>query len=166
MKKTILFIMCLIVNAISYNACGYGSLNSQNMPTKSGTYKLISEDDNIFSDGSIKYIGASIVYNDWENEEFYQQHNIHCTITDIKRREVYDNYDEKIVMCYTNTIECEVSKKIQFYEDYIYFTTLSGYRNDGTLKWSRDKSGSTDISCYNKTGMSVVKRVNNPHYCK
>lgn len=138
-------------------------IDGTNMPDNNGTYYAIS-DDNTYSDGTPMSIGKGFQYTGWKNYFSYKAHDISCEITDIvpKSGIMYGKYKS----CYVLTLHCDVSERMQFYADGIVtYYDLQGYRNNGTLKWSRDKAGSTDIYCYNKSGLSVVKRVNDPQYC-
>lgn len=167
MKKLIFITIMLLSTLACAGACdNYNDDFPRSYPPKkSGTYTQISS-TNTYSDGTVKTVGGGIMYDSWEDSFWYRAHNISCTITDIKIRTQYDDYNG-YKSCYAYTIDCSVSERMQFYADGIVtYYDLQGYRNNGTLKWSRDKAGSTDIYCYDKSGLSVVKRVNDPQYCK
>jgi hypothetical protein len=160
-----LFFIMLISIAIHCWPCGYSSntLSSYGPPLKSGTYTIFSTSDK-YSDGTTKTIGGGFRYTDWEDTDFYKHHRISCSITNIESNSHYEF--GKYKLCYKYTIDCSVTERIQFYLSDVSYTTLQGYRGNGTRKWSRDEPGSTDISCYNNAGMYVTKRVNDPYYCK
>lgn len=132
-------------------------------PTESGTY-YDSDSDGIFSNGDSIEIGKGYMYSNWNNNFFYKTHDISCIISDILPRRKYDEVG-RYTYCYMLTIDCSVSEKTQFYEDDVKYTDTEGYRKNGTLKWTREHTGSTDFYCYDKNGMKQIKRVNNPKYC-
>lgn len=130
-------------------------------PLKSGKYKAISS-SNTYSNGELVTIGNNFSYTAWDNE-FY---NISCKVIDINTCYQYKHFSAGTESYYQFTLVCSVSDKIQFYSPKtIYYKDVKGYRNDGTLQWTREQAGSTDITCYSKNGLSVVKRVNSPKYC-
>lgn len=153
MKKLILITIMLL----STLTCAY-ALDPFSPPTKSGRY-LEYVKDLKYSDGTDIEVGKSYMLSKWEDTKWYQYHRILCKITDI------DTIDDSF---YVLGLYCTVEERIQFYGDRsnVTYYDLNGYRTNGTLKWSRDEVGSTDIHCYDKSGMTVVKRVNNPSYCK
>ena len=140
---------------LSTVACAY-EVDIHMPPPVSGKYSIIVP-------SSMRYnIGDNLTLNTWNNS--YDSVECHIIHTDF-------HYDEKKCWkfgssCFEYTLNCTVKARIQFYAAGVKYTDKKGYRTDGTLKWSRDKAGSTDIYCYNKSGMSVVKRVNDPYYCK
>lgn len=165
MKIFLIMLISIAIHCVA-GPCDYWNDNfpSYFPPTKSGTYTQISS-TNTYSDGTIKSVGKGIMFPSWEDTDFYKQHWISCSITDIEHKSQYNEYSG-YESCYVYTINCSVSERTQFYAANVSYTTLQGYRDDGTRKWSRDEPGSTDISCYNNTGMYVTKRVNDPYYCK
>ena len=154
MKKLILITIMLL----STLACA-SRLDSYTLPTKSDRYTAYVNDLK-YSDGTDIEVGKFFMYNAWEDYTWYKYNWISCKITDIKSE--YDTYQQE----YDLTLDCTVEERTQFYLSDVTYYDLNGYRTDGTLKWSRDKAGSTDIYCYNKSGMYVIKRVNDPYYCK
>ena len=146
----------------SYGCVEFGSnaVDSYTLPSKSGTY-YAAEDDITYSDGTDIEVGKYFWYSKWEDDPWYKYHFISCKVADIKI---------KYGGCYTIKLDCTVQELTQFYNaNYtasITYTELKGHRSDGTLKWSRDSIGSTDIYCYDKSGMTAVKHVNNPYYCR
>ena len=170
MKKLILItIMLLSTLACARHECstlGYSNtVSSYSSPSKSGTYYAIDH-DLTYSDGTDIEIGKYFMYSAWKDVTWYNYHRISCKITDIESKHEYNEYWQKYEYCYLLTLDCTVEERTQFYLSDVTYYDLNGYRTDGTLKWSRDKAGSTDIYCYNKSGMSVIKRVNDPYYCK
>ena len=140
---------------LSTLVCAY-ELDGGTLPTKSGRYYAY-DNDLKYSDGTDIEVGKSYMYTSWKDTKWYNYHYISCKITDI------DTIDDSL---YVLRLYCTVEERTQFYLSDVTYYDLNGYRTDGTLKWSRDEVGSTDIHCYNKSGMSVVKRVNDPYYCK
>lgn len=130
-------------------------------PLESGTYFTV-DNDLKYTDGTDKKVGDDFYYLRWEDDPWYKSHWISCKITDFEFRQSHDYY--------LITLDCTVEERTQFfnanYTAYITYTDLKGHRSDGTLKWSRDEIGSTDIYCYDKSGMTIVKHVNDPYYCK
>lgn len=167
MKKIITFILIAMAFAMAGGMCPtIGSANYVDAlfnPLKSGEYKTLSI-DNKFSNGSTVKIGDGFVYTKWENNLYL---TINCKVTNINICYQYKYNSAGLDARYEYTLDCTVSDKIQFYSPkIIYYKDVKGYRNDGTLQWSRESAGSTDITCYSKNGLSIVKRVNNPGYCK
>lgn len=168
MKKIIFAIMLLssLVFAGVCDSWSYTNNVTSNMPPiKSGKYYAISS-DNTYSDGSRIKIEDYFLYTVWKDDFWYNTHWISCKVKDIEPKHEYNSFLEKYESCYLLTLYCDVSERTQFYDDDVKYTDLEGYRTDGTLRWTRDKVGSTDIYCYNKSGMTIVKRVNNPKHCK
>lgn len=167
MKKIIFAIMLLssLVFAGVCDSWSYtNSVDDVIVPTKSGKYYTISKDIT-YSNGERMVTGKGFKYNRWDDVLWYKTHWISCSITDIEVKSEYiDLYSKEY--CYLVTLDCLVSERTQFYDADVKYTDLEGYRTDGTLRWTRDKVGSTDIYCYNKSGMTIVKRVNNPKHCK
>lgn len=156
----------LVASAVSASICsGYSSnIGAYDLPHRTGYYTFISR-GNTYSNGTDYEVGRTIMWNDWEDYDFYKSHLIDCTIRNIQPHNDYD-YERNPRSCYELSIHCTVSEKTQFYSEGVTYSQLRGYRYDGTLKWTREKPGSTDISCYAKSGMYVVSRVNNPASCK
>lgn len=143
----------------------YSTVNGVNPPKYSGTYRYIGNAPTTSSS-----VGDEIQFPNWPNLRFYQEHYISCKITDIEEHYDYGDLDyitqkPKKRYCREFTLYCDVSEKTQFYSAGVTYSQLSGYRSNGTLKWKREKEGSTDIFCYGKSGLYVVKRVNDPSYC-
>ena len=152
MKKFI-FITIMLLSTL---ACA-SRLDAGTPPTKSGRYTTYVNDLK-YSDGTDIEVGKSYMYTLWEDTKWYNYHWISCEIADI------DTIDDSF---YVLGLDCTVEERIQFgYRSNVTYYDLNGYRTNGTLKWSRDEAGSTDIHCYDKSGMSVIKRVNDPYYCK
>lgn len=177
MKKFI-FITIMFLSSIVYaGMCDWysytNSVTSFILPVKSGKYYAITK-TNTFSNGEPKEIGKGFAYTDWEDNKWNKTHWVSCSIADIEyKAERKTHYLESIgsveytaESCYLLTLDCTVEERTQFYAADVKYTDLKGYRRDGTLKWTRDEAGSTDIHCYNKSGMTIVKRVNDPQYCK
>lgn len=168
MKKLIFITIMLLSTLACAGACDSWSyrngVDGSIVPTRSGTYYAIDE-DRTYSDGTYMSVGKGFSYTGWEDSFWYKAHVISCKITDIEPTsgDTWGEYKS----CYLLTLHCDVTERMQFYADGIVtYYDLQGYRNNGTLKWSRDKAGSTDIYCYDKSGLSVMKRVNDPQYCK
>ena len=147
---------------LSTLACA-SRVDSHTLPKKSGSYYTYS-DDLKYSDGTDIEVGKYFNYSRWEDDLWYKSHWITCKITDITPDYLYNEH------CYRLTLDCSVHERAQFYNaNYtasITYTDLKGHRSDGTLKWSRDSIGSTDIYCYDRNGMTIIKHVNNPYRCK
>ena len=151
MKKLILITIMLLSTVV----CAY-EVDLYMQPPVSGKYSIIVPN-------SMRYnIGDNLTFTTWNNShDSVECHIIHTNFY----------YDENKCWkfgssCFEYTLNCTVKARIQFYAAGVKYTDKKGYRTDGTLKWSRDEVGSTDIHCYDKSGMSVVKRVNDPYYCK
>ena len=120
-------------------------------PLVSGTYFTFYNDLK-HADGTDIKVGDKYHPSAWDDDQWCKSHFISCEITDISSLQSDDGYQITVV--------CNVQGKIQF------------FRKNGTLKWSRDEVGYSDFhsddiyNCYNKSGVSVVKRVNDPYYCK
>lgn len=146
--------MCQVIESVDY-------VSSLIKPLKSGKYKAISK-SNTYSSGKLITVGGSFSYTDWDNE-FY---SISCKVIDINTCYQYKQFSGGTESYYQFTLDCSVSDKIQFYSPKtIYYKDVKGYRNDGTLQWTREHAGSIDITCYSKNGLNVTKRVNSPKYC-
>ena len=169
MKKLIFIAIMLLSNLVFAGDCNVYSytnpVNSYIPPIKSGTYYAITK-HNTYSNGERILKGNGYMYSNWEDNILYKAHRISCSVTDIEPKSEYNRYLEQYESCYLLTLNCSVEEKTQFYTANVKYTDLNGYRTDGTLRWTRDEIGSTDIYCYNKTGMTIVKRVNDPQYCK
>ena len=155
MKKLILMTIMLL----STLACAYSiELDYQTPPNKSGRYisYLVTLK---YVDGTDMEVGQDFMYTSWKDTKWFEYHWISCKISSIHS---------------TNPIylvlDCTVEEREQFYNGNhtasITYQDLKGHRSDGTLKWSRDSIGSTDIYCYDRNGMTIIKRVNNPYRCK
>lgn len=168
MKKSFFITIILLSSIVFAGVCDSwsysNSVNSLIVPTKTGKYYAIS-DDNTYSNGERILKGNYFQYAAWEDVFWYNTHWISCKVKDIKPKSEYNRFYEKYESCYLLTLYCDVSERTQFYKDDVKYTDLKGYRRDGSLKWTRDKIGSTDIYCYNKSGMAIIKRVNDPQYC-
>ena len=151
MKKLILITIMLLSTVVCASR-----VDSYTLPTKSGRYYAYVNDLK-YSDGTDIEVGKGYMYTSWEDTKWYNYHYISCKITDI------DTIDDSF---YVLRLDCTVEEHIQFYRSNVTYYDLNGYRTNGTLKWSRDEAGSTDIHCYDKSGMYVIKRVNDPYYCK
>ncbi len=151
--KKLIFITIMLLSAL---ACAYEEVDLYMAPPVSGEYSIIVPDNMRYN------IGDDLTFTTWNNS----YDSVECYITDT--RFYYDeNKCRKFgSSCREYTINCTVEKRTQFYRTGVKYTDWRGYRTDGTLKWSRDRLGSTDIYCYDKSGMSIVKRVNDPYYCE
>ena len=174
MKKlfliTIMLLSTLVCARHECSELGYSNtISSHFSPVKSGTYYAI-DNDLKYSDGTNIEVGNFFSYTAWEDAKWYNSHWISCKITDIVPKKEYNEYWQKYEYCYLLTLDCTVQERAQFYNaNYtasITYTELKGHRSDGTLKWSRDSIGSTDIYCYDRNGMTIIKHVNNPYRCK
>lgn len=166
MKKLILITIMILSSFVYARICDswpYRGVTSNITPIKSGEYYAITKDF-YYSNGELIKIGKSFMYSNWENDFWYNTHWISCKITNIEPKSDSDNFQDE--GCLLLTLDCSVEERTQFYTNDVKYTDLKGYRKNGTLQWSRDKVGSTDIYCYNKSGLSVVSRVNDPQYCK
>ena len=167
--KKIVFITYLFSSIVFARVCDSWSysngVNDLIVPIKTGKYYAIS-DDNTYSNGERILTGKYFQYTAWEDNFLYNTHWISCKVKDIEPKSEYNRFYEKYESCYLLTLYCDVSERTQFYKDDVKYTDLKGDRRDGTLKWSRDEIGSTDIYCYNKSGMTIIKHVNDPQYCK
>lgn len=168
MKKSFFITIILLSSLVFAGVCDSWSysngVNGSIVPKRTGKYYAI-DDDNTYSNGERILKGNSYAYTAWEDDFWYNTHWISCKVKDIEPKSEYiDLYSKKY--CYLITLYCDVSERTQFYKDDVKYTDLKGYRRDGTLKWTRDKIGSTDIYCYNKSGMVIIKHVNDPQYCK
>lgn len=165
MKK--LLIAVLAVAALSYagvcDSWSYTNAVNDFPPRSNGKHYLISQTDK-YSNGNPILIGLSLSMDNWYRSFWGKAHNISCTVDDIEGKSGY-TYGE-LKSCYLITLDCSVEERLQFYSAGVTYYQLSGYRNDGTLLWSRNEAGSTDIYCYDKSGMHATKRVNDPYYCK
>lgn len=154
MKKLILITITLLSTLVCASR-----VDSYTLPKKSGSYYAYS-DDLKYSDGRDIKVGNSFWYTAWEDNTWYKSHYIRCNITNI----------DALTSLYILHLDCTVQELPQFYNDNytasITYTDLKGHRSDGTLKWSRDSIGSTDIYCYDRNGMTIIKHVNNPYRCK
>lgn len=133
-------------------------------PTRSGKYVAFSN-SNTYSNGMPIEIGGSFMFTSWEDSPWYKSNWISCSVTNIELKFGHD-YGSSTDPCYLISLNCSVEERLQFYNANVKYSDLKGYRRNGSLKWTRDKVGSTDIYCYDKSGISVVKRVNDPQYCK
>jgi len=136
-------------------------LQNWQTPLYTGTYKLFSSTGK-FSDGSPITVGEGYVRSGWNIPGLITN----CNVKHKERKYYgYDENEQDWVSCYIITVYCEIKDRTQFIEG-IKWNTKVGYRENGTRKWSRIESGSNDINCYDRNGMKVVKRVNDPYYCK
>lgn len=151
-----------VCNTWSYT----NSVTPEIPPITSGKYYAISK-HNTYTNGEPMVTGNAFEYTNWHNDLWYNTHWISCSIMDIVPQIQYDFvFDDYVVTnCYRITLNCSVTERTQFYTSDVNYTDLKGYRSDGTLKWERDKIGSTDIYCYNSSGITIIKRVNDPQYC-
>ena len=166
MKKltTLILIIAAFANAMCIQSYHDDYINGIIRPVKSGNYKTVLS-KNRFSNGDPIVIGSGFNFNNWEKYDTYT--SISCKVIDIDMCDEYEYRSSNRISKYEYTLECTVTDKIQFYyPKEITYKELKGYRNDGTLLWTRDRVGSTDISCYSKNGLYTVKRVNSPSYCK
>lgn len=152
--KKLIFIAIMLFSSLAF---AYKEVSLYSPPLVSGKYYIIAPE------AMYQNIGDDLAFNTWDKS--YPYYTITCYITN--RRYLYDDsrcskYGSN---CYEYTLDCSVSKRTQFYADDVKYTDLRGYRTDGTLRWTRDSAASTDIYCYDKNGMNVIKRVNNPKYC-
>lgn len=170
MKKIVFITIILLSSLVFAGVCDNWSyitfLSPVSIPIESGTYYTISKDIT-YSNGELKEKGKGFEYTAWKDNLWYKTHWISCSITDIESKGEYKGEypNREYKSCYLITLDCSVSERTQFYAANVKYTDLIGYRTDGTLQWTRDKIGSTDIYCYNKSGMTIVKRVNDPQYC-
>lgn len=169
MKKIIYFLLLTSVFTLSFarmvcDATSYPNyLTSYWPPTEDGDFYIVSS-SNTYSDGTLMRTGGGFEYTAWKSTAFYKSHWISCTLTtDADLVKDYWPYERT---CYLLTAHCTITEKTQFWTTGVKYTELKGYRSNGTLQWSRDEEGSTDIYCYNNSGMNIVKRVNDPQYCK
>ena len=112
------------------------------------------------------------MYNAWEELASWNYYKVKCKVVkqgrDLSRRLNGTIYR----YCRINVLKCDVTEIPQFYWNNgtevipVYYYTLRDYRSDGTLAWTRERSYSTDISCYDMSGMDVIKKVNNPKACE
>lgn len=165
MNKLILSILLAAGVAFAGPCDGYikyaNKLDYNIPPLESGLYKLTIKDD-VFLSGEIIEVGSYLKYVSWNIPSL----NIQCNVRDKEQKNYYDEVEQEWNKCFILEIYCEVENKTQFIEN-IKWNTNVGYRKkDGTRKWGREYSGSTDILCYDKNGMEVIKRVNDPFYCK
>lgn len=149
--KKLIFITIMLLSTL---ACA-SIIDAVYPPTRSGRY-VVYVDDLKYSDGTYIKVGNSFMFTAWKDTKWYEYHDILCKIVDINVTN----------SSYALSLNCTVEESIQFYLSNATYYDLKGYRTNGTLKWSRNEVGSTDIYCYDKSGMSVVKRVNEPYYCK
>ena len=169
MKKLILITIMLlstlacasIDSDMCYEARYHHAIAAACPPLVSGTYFTFYVDLK-YVDGTDRKVGDKYYPLNWEDDPWSRSHLISCEIANIDTSQ-RDGW-------YRFEIECTVQGRIQF------------FRKNGTLKWSRDEVGSTDIyytdiykfydkyndiyNCYDKSGVNVVKRVNDPYYCK
>lgn len=168
MKKYIFITYMLLSNMVFAGVCDTwsysNSVTPRFTPIESGTYYAISK-TLTYANGERMVKGNGFEYTAWKDALWYNTHAILCAISDIEAKSQYNYLGERYDTCYLITLDCLVSERIQFYTAGVNYTDLKGYRTDGTLQWTRDKIGSTDIYCYNKSGMTIVKRVNDPQYC-
>lgn len=169
MKKIVFITIILLSSIVFAGVCDSWSythyVDPVITPSKTGKYYTIS-DNNTYSNGERILTGKYFSYNAWEDNFWYNTHLISCKVKDIEPKKGYNSFLEKYESCYLLTLYCDVSERTQFYKDDVKYTDLKGYRTDGTLRWTRDKIGSTDIYCYDKSGMTIIKRVNDPFFCK
>lgn len=175
--KKLFFAIMLLSNLVFAGICDSWSyanhVTSSFPPIKSGKYYAISS-DNTYSDGSRIKNEDYFLYTAWKDDIWYNTHWISCSVNNIEyKAERETRYFQSVgsveyttKSCYLLTLNCTVSERTQFYAADVKYTDLKGYRKDGTLKWTRDEIGSTDIYCYNNTGMTIIKHVNDPQYCK
>ena len=166
MKKliTLILIIASFANAMCIQSYREDYISSFRAPVKSGNYKTVMP-RNHFSNGDPITIGSGFSFNFWKESQPYT--SIICSVIDIDMCKEYDYSNSNLISKYEYTLECTVTDKIQFYyPKEITYKELKGYRNDGTLLWTRERVGSTDITCYSKNGLNEVKRVNSPVYCK
>ena len=169
MKKliliTIMLLSTLVCASIDSDMCRDARFHhvifSTCPPLVSGTYCTFSGSLK-YADGTDRKVGDKYYPPKWENDPWNKSHDISCEITNID--------SSRSDGVYMFNLECTVKGRIRF------------FRKNGTLKWSRDEVDSTDIyytdiynfydkyndiyNCYDKSGMSVVKRVNDPSYCR
>jgi hypothetical protein len=166
MKKYVFITIMILSSLVFAGVCDSwsytNSVTPDVTPIKSGKYYAIST-GLTFSTGERMTKGTGFYYLDWKDNFWFTTHEISCSITDIESKfEYHLSWNES---CYLITLNCSVLERTQFYAADVKYTDLKGYRTDGTLQWTRDTIGSTDIHCYNKSGMTIVKRVNDPQYC-
>ena len=149
--KKLIFITIMLLSTL---ASAYQEVSLYSPPLTSGKYYIIMPYSMRY------YIGDEVGFTTWDKLHY----DITCYITNT--RYLYDeNKCSKFGWnCWEYTLNCQVTESTQFEGD-VKYTDLRGYRMNGTLRWTRDSAGSTDIYCYNKSGLSVVKRVNDPQYC-
>ena len=101
-------------------------------------------------------------FSTWNSEQWYKS----CKIKNVTFTAGYDGpYSfSEYILCTVLELYCVVKEKEQF--SGIKYSDMNGYRRNGTLRWSRNSEGSTDIFCYDKNGTGITKRVNNPVFCK
>ena len=166
--KKIVFITIILLSSFVFagvcNSWSYANIvDAVILPIESGTYYAISKDIE-YSNGESIVKGKGFKYTRWDKTLWSKMHWISCSVTNIELKSEYvDLYSKED--CYLITLDCIVEERTQFYAANVKYTDLKGYRKDGTLKWTRDEAGSTNIYCYNKSGMTIVKRVNDPQYC-
>lgn len=170
--KKLNFITPILLSSLVYaGVCdprSYSSFVLDNLtpPFESGKYVAISHSKTL----SYGDIGKKFSYSDWEHLPWYKAHSILCVITDVELKDkVYYQHKGDILSesCYFVSLNCLVEKRTQFITDNVKYTDLKGYRSTtGTLKWTRDKIGSTDFYCYDESGFQITKIVNDPKFCE
>ena len=172
---TVSFGICDCPDGYSDTYKGYTALNAYTLPHKTGTYYVVKDSykdwpENVYSNGEQIKIGDSYMYSKWKELVDWKYYKVDCKVVkqgyDLSR--LYKGYK----YCAINGLKCDVTEIPQFYWNNgtevipVYYYTLRDYRSDGTLAWTREQSYSTDISCYDKSGMDVIKKVNNPKACE
>ena len=113
------------------------------------------------------------LYPTWAKIDDWKYYDVKCKL--IKQGYEYgeDAYDYlRNKRCIINFLECTVTEIPQFYwyngKEFIdiYYYTLRGNRSNGTLAWIRTYNGAPDYYCFDKSGMNIIKRVNDPKACK
>lgn len=161
MKKicSIILLLAAFVFAQECNVHSYGlGVDYDFPPYSTGTYYYLEKGNKLD-----KYKeGYYFRFSTWNSERWYRS----CKIKNVTFTEGYDglySFSEHIV-CTVLKLYCDVEEIEQFTG--IKYTDMNGYRRNGTLRWSRTSEGSTDIFCYGQNGIDIVKRVNNPSFCK
>lgn len=161
MKKifSIILLLAVFVMAQKCNVQSYGlSVDYDLPPYSSGTYYYLEKGNKLdkYKEGNF------FRFTTWHSEQWYRS----CIIENVTFKAGYDgpySFSEYIV-CTVLQLDCKVKELEQFTG--IKYTDINGYRLNGTLRWSRTSKGSTDIFCYDKNGIGITKRVNNPAFCK
>lgn len=156
---SIILLLSSFVFSQECNVHSYGlGVDYYTPPYSTGTYYYLEEGNKLaeYKEDNFFY------FNKWQSEQWSRK----CKIKNVTFTAGYDgpySFSEHIV-CTVLKLYCDVKELDQF--PGIKYTDMNGYRENGTLRWSRTSKGSTDIFCYDKNGIGITKRVNNPAFCK